>query len=527
VTAPIDDPGLQQRYRRAFFVLLDVATVGRLIIIGILGLSTDESHYVLYARKLAWGYLDHPPMVAFMVTATEWLGSGAFFARLGPVLLAALSLLVLRRLALELYGDERVAFGAAVVLLLMPMHHLISMAVLPDAPLSLFWCCCLLATWKATRSASWGWWIAAGVACGAALLSKYHGALLPISIVLFLVFSARERRWLLRPQPYVTALLAALVFLPNVIWNARNEWVSYAYQLGHGAGKGEFSLLNVGKVVGAQLVAASPVVFGLLVAAVWAVIRRRPVSEQDRFLIWTSIPVFALFCAMGTVGDILPHWTYAGWWSGSLLVAVVAVRAWDAGGVRARRWRRWGIAAAVTGGFMVILLYLGISVPIVEPLHEWSRSAALELQERFPSVQDPGPYRSEYDLSNDLYGWEEAADEVEALWQQMPDPQRTFVFAHRFYTVSQLGIYFPPELEFTSMQNSPNQYQLWFDPVAHRGWDALFVDDNSYFQGPEKYLPRFEGVDPSPKEIVIRRGDSVAHTFRVYRYSGFDGAPWR
>jgi hypothetical protein len=77
------------------------------------------------------------------------------------------------------------------------------------------------------------------------------------------------------------------------------------------------------------------------------------------------------------------------------------------------------------------------------------------------------------------------------------------------------------------MQNSPNQYQLWFDPVEHRGWDALFVDDNSYFQGPEKYLPRFEGVDPSPEEIVVMRGDSVAHTFRVYRYSGFDGAPWR
>ena len=86
----------QQRYRALFWVLITVVTLWRLMLADKFGLGQDESHYVLYARQLAWGYFDHPPMVAFLAAVTAQLGEGPFFSRLGPIICATLSLIILR-----------------------------------------------------------------------------------------------------------------------------------------------------------------------------------------------------------------------------------------------------------------------------------------------------------------------------------------------------------------------------------------------------------------------------------------------
>jgi 4-amino-4-deoxy-L-arabinose transferase-like glycosyltransferase len=110
----------QQTYRRLFWLLVFASTLFRMAIAGRFGLGTDEAHYVLFSRHLAWGYFDHPPMVAFLAALTTLFGEGTFFVRLGPIICSAISLAVLRSLAIVLYRDERVAFWAAVMILLMP-----------------------------------------------------------------------------------------------------------------------------------------------------------------------------------------------------------------------------------------------------------------------------------------------------------------------------------------------------------------------------------------------------------------------
>ena len=60
-------------------------TLVRLLVAGRFGYSTDEAHYALFARRPAWGYLEHPPMVAFLGAFTGLFGQSVFFARLGPI----------------------------------------------------------------------------------------------------------------------------------------------------------------------------------------------------------------------------------------------------------------------------------------------------------------------------------------------------------------------------------------------------------------------------------------------------------
>ena len=62
-------------------------------------------------------------MVAFLAALTTLAGDEVFFVRLGPIICTAITLIVLRFLALALYRDERVAFWAAVLMLFMPGGH--------------------------------------------------------------------------------------------------------------------------------------------------------------------------------------------------------------------------------------------------------------------------------------------------------------------------------------------------------------------------------------------------------------------
>ena len=360
-------PLSQRSYRNLFWLVLAAVTLFRLLLAGRFGLGVDESHYVMYARHPAWGYFDHPPLVAFLAALTSRVGSGTFYIRLGPILCATISLVLMRYLALALYRDERVAFWSQILLLVMPYQQLLMVALLPDATLNLSWCAALLMVWRALEAGRWRDWVLSGVFVGIGLLSKYHAVLLPVCLLGYLVASPKHRVWLVRPQPYVAVFIGLLLFGPNIVWNARHDWISYAYQLGRG-GDGAVEAGRILEVFAGQFAVWSPVIFGLLIAAGIVVVRQKPLDDSDRFVFWTSVPVFVFFSVIGAASRILPHWTAAGWWTGSLLVARVSLAKLNAPAKPAVRWPRWGAAALISGFLMTVLLYLGLFVPIVGPV---------------------------------------------------------------------------------------------------------------------------------------------------------------
>jgi 4-amino-4-deoxy-L-arabinose transferase-like glycosyltransferase len=523
----MSSPSLSHR----FWALVLGFTVFRLAVAGQFGLGADESHYAMFARRLAWGYFDHPPMVGFLAALTGWGGRSSFLLRLGPILCWLASMAILRDLARRLYGDERVAFRATLVLCLLPIGQLLGIALLPDAPLALFWCATLWSAWRAMRTGRTRWWLAVGACAGAALLSKYHGVLLPAALAGYVLTSPRERRWTLNWRPYAACALAALVFLPNVLWNARHEWMSYAYQSSRG-GSGGLRLDWMASAIGGQLAAGSPVLFVLLVVAGFALWRRsgplaardEETREADRFVLWTSLPIFALFGGIGLFGKVLPHWPAIGWWTGALAVAVAWTRAEDAGGARARRWSRAARVGLRIAAVMVALTFLTTALPVAALAHDGLHRASVALHRRFPGIPALPPYVPKFDVTNDVHGWDEAGARVSEIRAAMPNPDRTFVHCHLFLALSQLLVHMDPATHGASLRQRPTQYRVWFDPAKHVGWDALFVDEDHSSQGPGTYAAFFERVDPTPVEIVTRRWGFPSHILRVYRCYGFKGA---
>ena len=513
----------QATYRTLFWLFITAITVFRLFFADKFGLGVDESHYLLYARHLAWGYFDHPPMVAFLAALTTLFGESVFWVRLGPIICSTISLIILRYLALELYRDERVAFGSAILLQLMPYQHLLMVGLLPDATLNLFWCGTLLSVWQAAKAGKWLLWILTGLLFGGALLSKYHGVLLAGCVLGYFITSSNHRFWLAKIQPYLAAMIGLAVFVPNILWNFKHDWISYSYQLGHGSGDG-FSFAKFLLAIGGQFGVWSPVIFALLIAAITVQLRQKKMSDADRFIVWTSIPIFIFFCLAGLTSKILPHWTSVGWWTGSIAVSVVMLRKVSRQNTSAKRWRRWSAAAALTGLVMSSLLYIALIWPIATQVYTWGRDISLSLNRKFPAVEPLKPYETGYDISNDLFGWEQIANRVEAIRVQMPLPHKTFVFCHRFFMTSQLAVYLSPGTVATSLHHKFNQYRFWFSADTHAGWDALFVvDQKRHRSRAVRYRPLFAGMDADPVQIRIFRDGQPAHELAVYKYYGFKG----
>jgi 4-amino-4-deoxy-L-arabinose transferase-like glycosyltransferase len=148
------------------------------------------------------------------------------------------------------------------------------------------------------RRAAPAWWLAAGAFSGLALASKYTAGLLPIGLGLFALIAAP--RWLRRPEPWLGALIAGLLFLPVVIWNARNGWAGFLRQGGRVFDwRPEQAVGNIGELWLGQIGMATPGIFILFTAGVAVAVVR---TMQSRDPAWTllmamSVPALVVFCS--------------------------------------------------------------------------------------------------------------------------------------------------------------------------------------------------------------------------------------
>ena len=85
----------KNNYKKTFLVLLFVWFLVNLIQALFMEVMSDEAYYGLYGRYLAWGYYDHPPMVAMITRISSILFSGNLGIRFITVLLQVGTLILI------------------------------------------------------------------------------------------------------------------------------------------------------------------------------------------------------------------------------------------------------------------------------------------------------------------------------------------------------------------------------------------------------------------------------------------------
>ena len=148
-----------------------------------LPLTGDEAYYWEWSRRLAFGYVDHPPAVAWTIAAFAPLGHSPGIVRLGFILCGVVTSLALAACAIELSGDRRAGAVAALAMALTPLASLAFGIATPDGPYLMFWS---LALWFGARAFARDeliFWLLLGLALGGVLLSRVLGVALIFGVI--------------------------------------------------------------------------------------------------------------------------------------------------------------------------------------------------------------------------------------------------------------------------------------------------------------------------------------------------------
>jgi hypothetical protein len=258
-------------------------------------LTFDEAYYWMWSKHLAGGYYDHPPMVAVVIRlGTMIAGDTAFGVRLVSVLLALPMSWAVYRAARLLFGGQRIAATATLLLNATMITSVGLMIVTPDAPLLVASSFVLLALALVLSTGRGAWWLAVGAAVGVALLSKYTALFFGPAILIWLVAVPELRHWLASPWPYLGGVVALVVFSPVLKWNADHQWVSFIKQLGR-ARIEHFNPAFVTELIPTQFAFATPLVFILGVMGLYALARRKAGAWPARLLVNVMFWVIALY----------------------------------------------------------------------------------------------------------------------------------------------------------------------------------------------------------------------------------------
>jgi 4-amino-4-deoxy-L-arabinose transferase-like glycosyltransferase len=467
----------------------------RLLVAASTGLTDDEAYYRLWALAPAMGYLDHPPMVGWMIAAGRWIaGDNALGVRLCAVVAALLGPFILWRTTALWFGVD-IARRAVWIALAMPLLAVGGVIVTPDTPSVLFWglAAWALAELHASRNANW--WLAVGVFAGAGLLSKYSNLFFGAGIVLWLLLVPANRFWLRSWQLWAGGAIACALTLPVVQWNAQHEWASFAKQFGR-VGEGEgLTLTYLGELVGGYSGLASPIIAGLGIAGLARVSRSAAANrgQAEVMLAAGVLPLLAYFLVHALHDRVQPNWM-APLYPALAVCAALALATLEPARSQVSLFGGLGKAALALGFALSAAIYLHAATPLLQS----------------PRFKDP---------TDQMRGWNGLAAEVEKL---RLDRGACWIATSSYATTGQLAYALRGKASVIQLDERIRYLHLPpADPALVR-CAALYVELERR-SAPGLLAERFRSVTLVSNLVRQYRGVPLA-TYRVYLVSEPIGA---
>ncbi len=205
--------------------------IAHLLTAGRYGFHRDELYYIACGMHPAWGYVDHPALTPLLARLAVALFGGSLVGlRLLAALAAAAVIVLTGQIAREMGGGRFASALAAVAVavgtIFVSAGHLFQTVPFDQVVWAV---AALLLAHIVARDDGAGWpWLALGATLGVGVHTKSTVVALGVGIVAGVLLTPM-RRWLRTRWPWLGALLAAAIALPNLLWQATHGWPTLAF----------------------------------------------------------------------------------------------------------------------------------------------------------------------------------------------------------------------------------------------------------------------------------------------------------
>ena len=440
-----------------FFVISGALIALRIFFISNTLLIDDEAYYAMYARHLSWGYIDHGPVIAYLVRLFTILGENSFTVRLGALTLLFMLTVFLYRFG-KTYFNEATGIIMSLGISANMLFHTNAVVITPDVPLAFFTIMAIIYYYKAYFIDA-KYLYAAGILLGLAVLSKVSALFPAVGIILFPFVIQGKRHFLSDIRFYGSLVAALLVFIPFIIWNLQNDLAFVRYQGSHVTSSGSWSDFR-GLWLG-LLVTIGPVFFYYSVIKPFLLLKRLlSISpELTYFTIVTIIPTI-YFLVHSVFSRMEVNWPAPIFSGGLFLFGILLGENWPV-------YRKRFIFQV---GFSLLLILI------------------VTVQTFWPFL----PIKGKIDVTNRYHIYNAFPSELKAYLQAYPELQNKRLLADNYQIPSMINFYLNPSLEASALSINYHEtlYSFLYQDGMFVGKDFLFLKRGKTF--PKKFTPYFD-----------------------------------
>ena len=432
------------------------------------GYFRDELYYLACGEHPAWGYVDQPPMIAWIAWLLQHtIGTSLYAIRFLPMLAGLGAIAVTALLTQKLGGRRWAMLFSALAVLVTPIFLGFSHLFTMNAFDPLLWTLLAWLIVDLIQTDNQRLWLWIGGLVGITLLNKYGVLFLVVGLLAGVVVSPL-RRSLARPWFWMGIVLATLIALPNFLWQW--HWNFPFVQL-------VSSVRHNGRDV-----MLPPLSY---------------LAQQAQML--SFVP--ALLVVLGVGFLFSPHgrrYSILGWGFLSVLGLMLLLKGkfyYVAAAYPAVFARRRSVSGAVDRKSQAALVSPGLCAGDADcgcadrsyrasdfPVKDYiAYTKALGVQqqkfENEPQSQLPQIYA-------DMFGWEERVRIVAAYYHSLsPEEQRVTAIGAPNYGEAGAIDLFGPKYGLPKSISGSNNYWIW-GPRNYTGQSILLLDEAT----PEKYL---------------------------------------
>jgi len=456
------------------------------------GFFRDEFYYIECSKHPAFGYVDQPPLSILLLAVSRTLfGESILGIRLFSYLEGSTTVFLAGLIARELNGKRYAQILASLSALFCGVilggsnyFSMNSFDILFSAVVFYF-------IIRLIKSNDRHIWLPIGIVFGFGLENKLSFLFLGFALAAGMLIT-KERKYYRCKEVYISALIAFLLFLPNIVWQIVNHYPTLEF-MRNAATRKNVPMTPLQFFIG-SLMELNPSYIILIVSAFYFLFFNRN-GKKFALIGWIYIIVFTVFVLYHGkpyyMGIVYPALIAAG-----AVGAEVLIERYLGG------WARYALILLLISAYISVLPF---AVPVlpVDSFIEFSK---------FLGIKPVNAEKSKLGLLpqfySDRFGWEEMVEKVAYVYNMLSEEEKkkAIIIAQNYGEAGAIGL-FGKKYGLPEVFSPHNNYWFWGPPENWDGSIAIVVGSNKqgnsvYFESVEKaashfnkYGMPFENVD--------------------------------